>query len=92
MVQVGYRNRFGHPAADVLARYNQAGVQVLRSDQCGAWSWSAAGSACFRAQYRRYWQWHADAAGPRRPQRVGGDAGADGGAVVARVGPQEKSE
>jgi competence protein ComEC len=34
--QVGYRNRFGHPAARVLQRYQQAGVGILRSDHDGA--------------------------------------------------------
>lgn len=36
LVQAGYRNRFGHPTAKVLARYEQAGVKVLRTDRDGA--------------------------------------------------------
>jgi competence protein ComEC len=32
----GYRNRFGHPRADVLARYLHAGVARLRTDLQGA--------------------------------------------------------
>jgi competence protein ComEC len=32
----GYRNRFGHPRADVLARYLRAGVARLRTDLQGA--------------------------------------------------------
>src|SRR5687768_9955571 len=36
IVPAGYRNRFGHPAREVLARYEAAGVQVLRTDLDGA--------------------------------------------------------
>lgn len=34
--QVGYRNRFKHPAPRVLQRYEQAGIGVLRTDHDGA--------------------------------------------------------
>jgi competence protein ComEC len=33
---VGYRNRFGHPREDVLARYREAGSELLRTDASGA--------------------------------------------------------
>jgi competence protein ComEC len=33
---VGYRNRFGHPREDVLARYREAGSELLRTDAAGA--------------------------------------------------------
>ena len=33
---VGYRNRFGHPREDVLARYREAGSELLRTDTGGA--------------------------------------------------------
>lgn len=36
VVPAGYRNRFGHPAADVLARYADAGVALRRTDLEGA--------------------------------------------------------
>jgi len=36
VVPVGYRNRFGHPAADVLDRYADAGVPLRRTDLEGA--------------------------------------------------------
>ena len=39
VVQAAYRSRYGHPAADVLARYQARGIAVLRSDRCGAWIW-----------------------------------------------------
>jgi len=35
-VPAGYRNRFGHPAREVLERYGAAGVPVLRTDLDGA--------------------------------------------------------
>lgn len=36
IIPVGYRNRFGHPKADVLARYIADGIRVWRTDQGGA--------------------------------------------------------
>ena len=36
VVPAGYRNRFGHPVRDVIARYEGAGVRVLRTDLDGA--------------------------------------------------------
>ena len=58
--QAGYRNRFGHPAPDVLARYRERGITIITSPQCGAWQWRAAAAApaegvCQRDAVRRYW-------------------------------------
>jgi competence protein ComEC len=36
VVPVGYRSRFGHPAREVLQRYQDAGAEVLRTDRDGA--------------------------------------------------------
>ena len=58
IVQAGYRNRFGHPAAPVLARYAGRGVQVVQSPQCGAAWWRSVQPAalqCQRAMAFRYW-------------------------------------
>jgi len=33
---VGYRNRFGHPKPEIMARYQALGTQTLRSDRDGA--------------------------------------------------------
>lgn len=33
---VGYRNRFGHPREDVVARYRRIGSELFRSDEDGA--------------------------------------------------------
>ncbi len=60
--QAGYRNRFGHPAEDVLARYRERGIETQVSPACGAWLWPAnalgeapAAGRCYRDQARRYW-------------------------------------
>jgi competence protein ComEC len=55
VVQAGYRSRFGHPAPDVLARYAERGVAVVRTDGCGAWLWQDGVGACTRDVRRRYW-------------------------------------
>jgi competence protein ComEC len=56
LVQAGYRSRFGHPASEVVARYHALGVELLRSDACGAWSWEVPGSTrCERDVAARYW-------------------------------------
>jgi competence protein ComEC len=36
VIPAGYRNRFGHPSAEVLERYRAAGVAVMRTDLDGA--------------------------------------------------------
>ena len=59
LVQAGYRNRYGHPAPEVMARYTERGVQVLDSARCGAARWSSARAGetrCERAEHPRYWQ------------------------------------
>jgi competence protein ComEC len=58
LVQAGYRNRFGHPATPVMARYAERDIQVIDSAHCGAALWSSAqpqAVACQREQSRRYW-------------------------------------
>jgi competence protein ComEC len=55
VVQAGYRSRFGHPAPDVLARYAERGIAVVRTDSCGAWLWHDGAAACTRDVRRRYW-------------------------------------
>jgi competence protein ComEC len=68
VVQAGYRNRFGHPAPAVEARYAALGVELLRSDHCGAWTWTAEGSTrCEREAGARYWHHRPQAAGSRNP-------------------------
>jgi competence protein ComEC len=58
IVQAGYRNRFGHPAAPVLDRYRRMGVTVIDSPRCGAALWRSADPArvaCQREIAPRYW-------------------------------------
>lgn len=55
-VQAGYRSRFGHPVPEVLGRYAERGIRVVRSDGCGAWTWTGEGpGVCTRETVRRYW-------------------------------------
>jgi len=36
IVAAGYRNRFGHPNAEVLERYTSVGTSIFRTDRDGA--------------------------------------------------------
>ncbi|SFM05989.1 DNA internalization-related competence protein ComEC/Rec2 [Variovorax sp. OV329] len=59
VVQAGYRNRFGHPAPEVLARYAALGVPVADTAACGAVRWRSsepAGWRCEREVWQRYWE------------------------------------
>lgn len=61
LVQAGYRNRFGHPAAPVVQRYLERHIATLDSPHCGAmtWrSWQADQVDCQRALAMRYWHHH----------------------------------
>jgi len=57
LVQAAYRSRFGHPAPDVVARYEEKGIKLLRTDRCGAWSWRSdqPEGRCERQVRPRYW-------------------------------------
>lgn len=57
VVQAGYRSRFGHPAPEVLARYADQRIEVVRTDRCGAWKWQDGAVECTREVRRRYWHW-----------------------------------
>lgn len=71
LFQVGYRNRYRHPKAEVVQRYRDRGIEVQRSDQAGAVrvefsapDKSAAPRAipshhvahAYRCEQRRYWR------------------------------------
>jgi competence protein ComEC len=63
VAQVGWRNRFGHPAPEVLARLAERQLPLVRSDVCGAWRWSTDPAAddpavCERQRAPRYWRHH----------------------------------
>jgi competence protein ComEC len=59
VIQNGYRNRFGHPAPDVVARYRELGIALQASPACGAWTWRSdrapGAGTCQREAARRYW-------------------------------------
>ena len=58
LVQAGYRNRFGHPAGEVVARYTERGARLVESARCGAAHWVSerpAELACERGRRARYW-------------------------------------
>jgi competence protein ComEC len=57
----GYRNRFGHPRADVVARYVARGARTARTDHDGAIAFEAgpvriAGIERSRIATARYWR------------------------------------
>jgi competence protein ComEC len=60
VIPVGYRNRFGHPRADVVARYVETNAKVLRTDLDGAVMvhLGAGGLQALtqRAAHPRYWR------------------------------------
>jgi len=66
LVQAGYRNRYGHPAAPVVQRYQDlagsyppdAPLHWVDSPHCGAFlwkSWEPADGICARMAQQRYW-------------------------------------
>ena len=57
-VQAGYRNRFGHPRPDVMARFELQGIRVFQSVLCGASVWQSDAPElmqCEREKQKRYW-------------------------------------
>ncbi len=66
LVQAGYRNRYGHPAPEVMARYQALGaadgqtqiLEIVDSPHCGAFTWRSGvphNGVCARALGQRYW-------------------------------------
>ncbi|WP_335339740.1 DNA internalization-related competence protein ComEC/Rec2 [Collimonas arenae] len=58
LFQVGYRNRFRHPKLQVLERYRDLGIKILRNDEDGAILLkfdTDVSAATYREQHRRYW-------------------------------------
>lgn len=59
LVQAGYRNRFGHPAPTVTARYVERDIRLFDSPHCGAMHWhsNAPGQVrCERDIAARHWR------------------------------------
>jgi competence protein ComEC len=60
VVQAGYRNRYGHPAPQVLARYEDLGIELVSTPDCGAAHWQSIQPQkleCERALHKRYWHY-----------------------------------
>jgi competence protein ComEC len=58
LVQAAYRNRFGHPALPVVARYAGMQIRLIDSVHCGAATWRSDAPehvVCERERSRRYW-------------------------------------
>ncbi len=58
LFQVGYRNRYHHPKAEVYQRYGDLGIRRLRSDRDGAVLLRFAGKLevrAYRRSHARYW-------------------------------------
>lgn len=64
LVNAGYRNRFGHPREDVLARYDERSVPWLRTDWHGAVLIESTpgrrDAVRWRDRRQRYWVEHPD--------------------------------
>jgi competence protein ComEC len=60
VVQAGYRNRYGHPAGPVLARYQALNVALVSTPDCGAAHWQSSRPQqldCERTRNKRYWHY-----------------------------------
>jgi competence protein ComEC len=58
LFQVGYRNRYRHPKAEVLERYEKLGIERLRTDESGALMLESANgfvARAYRSDHARYW-------------------------------------
>ncbi len=67
LVQAGYRNRYGHPAAPVLERVRARGIDVIDSTHCGAALWRSAAPLqidCERTTNAHYWRHQAPGQAP----------------------------
>jgi competence protein ComEC len=58
IVQAGYRNRFQHPAAEVMDRYAERKIKIVSTPGCGAGLWKSDEPGvinCQRTAQPRYW-------------------------------------
>ena len=58
LFQIGYRNRYRHPKAEVFERYGRLGIRRIRSDDSGAVSLRFGQTlevSEFRTEHARYW-------------------------------------
>ena len=52
--QNGYRNRYGHPHPDVIARYRNLGIPFYQTPETGAQTWLFKNNAQFSTQFLRH--------------------------------------
>jgi competence protein ComEC len=57
----GYRNRFGHPAEDIVRRWQQLGAQSLQTAHCGTYSMRVDSQGqwqqrCYRTAWKPWWR------------------------------------
>jgi competence protein ComEC len=60
-IQAGYRNRYNHPAPEVMARYQALGLRTRATANCGAIRWQSTDRTptCHRDLERHHWHWQA---------------------------------
>ena len=74
VAQAGYRNRFGHPHAEIVARYQAMTIALHRTDHAGALQWRFARdgrSALLAERHSAARYWHNRAGAMRVPAPVG---------------------
>lgn len=81
VIQAGYQNHYGHPAATVTRRYHERNIPLTSTMACGAWHWRSSQAPhqgrCERQIQRRYW--HAQEGALVNEDVSGGDSSvADG--------------
>jgi competence protein ComEC len=86
--QAGYRNRFGHPDPEVLARYMARGVHIVRSDESGMAQWRFGSDGAvrlhrWRASMHRYWHNQPGLGAPEAGGRPEDESQADPGSLLA---------
>lgn len=62
LIPAGYKNQYGHPKPEILERYQDLGIQILRTAQDGAISFLLGNNGadnlqpkCYRHQHRYFW-------------------------------------
>ncbi|MEP6607209.1 MAG: DNA internalization-related competence protein ComEC/Rec2 [Burkholderiaceae bacterium] len=93
VAQAGYRNRFGHPDASVVARYRANHIKLVRTDHAGAVQWrfgSDATSTVSAARQSNVRYWHnRPGAGAGQPSDAAEGSDLDSAVPDAIPGPPE---
>ena len=92
VAQAGYRNRFRHPDAEVMARYQARQIPFFRTDHAGALQWRFAADGSTTVMSSRQTQpryWHNRPQAEPQPAAPGGIAEPGSIAPDAIPGPPE---